>query len=267
LIDYCLEFGIECKEFEELYEKNYFYDKIALIVKGESSVYDFTVPGSSSFVANGLINHNSTYMRQIALISLMAQIGSFVPAKEADLCLVDRIFTRIGAMDDIFSGQSTFMMEMTETANILNNATDRGLIILDEIGRGTATFDGMSIAAAVAEYIHTKIKAKTLFATHYHEITQLADKHEGMKNLNVLVKEEGDHVIFLHRMVEGPADRSYGIQVGKLAGLPGEVIKRAKEVYSKLEMVESDLSKVKAKRATGKGKKSRPVDQEQVSLF
>ncbi|KPJ63772.1 DNA mismatch repair protein MutS, partial [candidate division WOR-1 bacterium DG_54_3] len=156
-----------------------------------------------SFVANGLINHNSTYMRQTALACLMAQIGSFVPAKEAELCLVDRIFTRIGAMDDIFAGQSTFMMEMTETANILHNATDKSLIILDEIGRGTSTFDGMSIAAAVAEYIHSKIKAKTLFATHYHEITQLADKHPGMKNLNVLVKEEGDHVTFLHRIADG----------------------------------------------------------------
>lgn len=211
----------------------------------------------------------STYMRQVALTSLIAQIGSFVPAKEAELCLVDRIFTRIGAMDDIFSGQSTFMMEMTETANILNNATEKSLIILDEIGRGTATFDGMSIAAAVAEYIHSKIKAKTLFATHYHEITQLAEKHPGMKNLNVLVKEEGDHVTFLHKIVEGTADKSYGIQVGKLAGLPAEVIKRAKEVYATLEMVESDLGKLKTQRSKGKTtiKRSKPEDQEQVSLF
>jgi DNA mismatch repair protein MutS len=212
----------------------------------------------------------STYMRQIALISLMAQIGSFVPAKEAKLCLVDRIFTRIGAMDDIFAGQSTFMMEMTETANILHNATEKSLIILDEIGRGTSTFDGMSIAAAVAEYIHSRIKAKTLFATHYHEITQLAEKHPGMKNLNVLVKEEGDHVTFLHRIVEGPADRSYGIQVAKLAGLPKEVVNRAKEVYNTLEMVESDLGKLKTKTArlsSSKSKKSKPGGQEQVSLF
>lgn len=206
----------------------------------------------------------STYMRQVALISLMAQIGSFVPAKEAQLCLVDRIFTRIGAMDDIFSGQSTFMMEMTETANILNNATDRSLIILDEIGRGTATFDGMSIAAAVAEYIHAKIKAKTLFATHYHEITQLADKHAGMKNLNVLIKEEGDHITFLHKIVEGPADRSYGIQVAKLAGLPKEVVKRAKEVYEKLEMVENDLGNV-PKRVSHSPKKK--TDKKQTTLF
>ncbi len=183
----------------------------------------------------------STYMRQVALTCLMAQIGSFVPAKQAEIGLIDRIFTRIGAMDDIFSGQSTFMMEMTETSNILNNATAKSLIILDEIGRGTATFDGMSIAAAVSEYIHNKIKAKTLFATHYHEITQLADKNPGMKNLHVLIKEEGDHVTFLHRIVDGTADKSYGIQVAKLAGLPKEVVERAKAVYNKLEMVENDL--------------------------
>lgn len=185
----------------------------------------------------------STFMRQVALISLMAQIGSFVPAKEANLCLVDRIFTRIGAMDDIFSGQSTFMLEMTETANILNNATDKSLVILDEIGRGTATFDGMSIAAAVAEYIHTKIKAKTLFATHYHEITQLADKHKAMKNINVAVKEDHDRITFLYKIKAGPADKSYGIQVARLAGLPAEVISRAKEVYETLEMVENDMGK------------------------
>ncbi len=215
----------------------------------------------------------STYMRQVALICLMAQIGSFVPAKEAKLCLIDRIFTRIGAMDDIFSGQSTFMMEMTETANILHSATERSLVILDEIGRGTATFDGMSIAAAVAEYIHARVKAKTLFATHYHEITQLADKHAGMKNLNVLVKEEGDHVTFLHRIAEGPADRSYGIQVAKLAGLPQEVVKRAKEVYSTLEMVENDLGKIKGKSLSTSLKKrqkargKREEGAKQASLF
>jgi len=207
----------------------------------------------------------STYMRQVALTSLMAQIGSFVPAKQAEVCLVDRIFTRIGAMDDIFSGQSTFMMEMTETANIVNNATGKSLIILDEIGRGTATFDGMSIAAAVAEYIHLKIKAKTLFATHYHEITQLADKHQGMKNLNVAVKSDGDHVTFLHKIVEGPADRSYGIQVGKLAGLPSEVIDRAKEVYSNLEMVENGLGNGERKR--NRKRKEEQDGELQVSLF
>jgi DNA mismatch repair protein MutS len=207
----------------------------------------------------------STYMRQAALICLMAQIGSFVPAKAAELSLIDRIFTRIGAMDDIYSGQSTFMVEMTETANILNNATAKSLIILDEIGRGTATFDGMSIAAAVAEYIHTKIKAKTLFATHYHEITQLADKHSGMKNINVTVREEGDKITFLHKIAGGPADRSYGIQVAKLAGLPEEVVRRSKEIYNTLAMVENDLGEVKSKKL--KVKKGNVESREQASLF
>ncbi|MGB9613111.1 MAG: DNA mismatch repair protein MutS [Candidatus Margulisiibacteriota bacterium] len=211
----------------------------------------------------------STYLRQVALICLLAQMGSFVPAQKAELCLLDRIFTRIGAMDDIYAGQSTFMVEMTETANILNNATEKSLILLDEIGRGTATFDGMSIAAAVAEFIHTKIKAKTMFATHYHEITQLADKYPGMKNLSVLVKEEGDHITFLHKVAEGPADKSYGIQVAKLAGLPKEVVERAKEIYNTLEMVENDLGK--AEKSKTKSKKSTikksSEEQLQASLF
>jgi len=202
----------------------------------------------------------STYMRQVCLICLMAQTGSFVPAQAAALPLIDRIFTRIGAMDDIYAGQSTFMVEMTETANIINNATLRSLIILDEIGRGTSTFDGMSIAASVAEFIHTKIKAYTLFATHYHEITQLADKHPGMKNLNTLVKKEGDKVIFLHRIVDGAADQSYGIEVAKLAGLPDEIVSRAKEIYGTLEMVESGVARTRS------GKKEKTA-REQMGLF
>jgi DNA mismatch repair protein MutS len=202
----------------------------------------------------------STYMRQVCLICLMAQAGSFVPAEKAALPLIDRVFTRIGAMDDIYAGQSTFMVEMTETANIINNATSRSLIILDEIGRGTSTFDGMSIAAAVAEFIHTKIKAFTLFATHYHEITQLAEKHPGMRNLNTLVKKEGDKVIFLHRIVEGAADQSYGIEVAKLAGLPDEIVSRAKEIYGTLEMVESGVARTRS------GRKERTA-KEQMGLF
>jgi len=194
----------------------------------------------------------STYMRQVALICIMAQIGSFVPANSATLPVIDRIFTRIGAMDDIYLGQSTFMVEMTETANILNNATSRSLIILDEIGRGTSTFDGMSIAAAVAEYIHKKINAFTLFATHYHEITQLASKHPGIKNYNTLVDKEGDNIVFLHKIVEGPTDQSYGIEVAKLAGLPEEVIGRAKEIYQTLEMVESGVAGTKKQKQAGK---------------
>ena len=180
----------------------------------------------------------STYMRQIALIVLMAQIGSFVPAKEARIGIVDRIFTRIGATDIITKGQSTFMVEMIETANILNNATKRSLILLDEIGRGTSTFDGISIAWAVVEYIAKNLKARTMFATHYHELTELALCLEGIKNMNVAVKEWGDEIIFLRRIEEGPADKSYGIQVARLAGLPDETIKRAKEVLSNLEKAE-----------------------------
>ncbi|MFA5104927.1 MAG: DNA mismatch repair protein MutS [Candidatus Margulisiibacteriota bacterium] len=183
----------------------------------------------------------STYMRQVALITLLAQIGSFVPASSAKVPVLDRIFTRVGAFDDLYAGQSTFMVEMLETANILNNATKDSLIVIDEIGRGTATFDGMSIAKAVAEHIHSKIGSKTLFATHYHELTNLPEKFKGIKNVNVSVKEEGDRIIFLHKIVDGPADKSYGIHVAKLAGLPGSVVTRAKEVYDTLEMVENKL--------------------------
>ncbi len=180
----------------------------------------------------------STYMRQVALIVLLAQTGSFVPAKEARIGIVDRIFTRIGASDVITKGQSTFMIEMIETANILNNATPKSLILLDEVGRGTSTFNGISIAWATAEYIAKNLKARTLFATHYHELTELALCLEGIKNLNVAVKEWGDEIIFLRRIEEGPADKSYGIQVARLAGLPDDVITRAKEVLSNLEKAE-----------------------------
>ncbi len=179
----------------------------------------------------------STYMRQTALISLMAQIGSFVPAKEADLCLVDRIFTRVGASDDLASGQSTFMVEMTEVANILHNATKDSLIILDEIGRGTSTFDGLSIAWSVVEHIadKKKIGAKTLFATHYHELTELEGKLSGVQNYYIAVKEEGDDIVFLRKIVKGGADRSYGIQVARLAGVPDEVLRRAREIADHME--------------------------------
>ncbi len=180
----------------------------------------------------------STYMRQVAMITLMAQMGGFVPAREAQVGLVDRIFTRVGASDFITRGQSTFMVEMNETANILNNATDRGLIILDEIGRGTSTFDGISIAWAVAEYIHTKLRARTLFATHYHELTELALTMDRVKNYTVAIKEWNDQIIFLRKVVEGGADKSYGIQVARLAGLPPAVIRRAKEVLANLEKAE-----------------------------
>ncbi len=165
----------------------------------------------------------STYLRQVALIALMAQIGSFVPAERAHIGLVDRIFTRVGAQDDIASGQSTFMVEMVETANILNHATPRSLLILDEVGRGTSTYDGLAIARSVVEYIHTRIGARTLFATHYHELTSMADQFERIHNVHVSVAEDGGTVVFLHRVVAGGADRSYGIHVARLAGLPAEV--------------------------------------------
>ncbi|HTP10936.1 MAG TPA: DNA mismatch repair protein MutS, partial [Anaerolineae bacterium] len=184
----------------------------------------------------------STYLRQVALIVLMAQIGSFVPADRARVGLVDRIFTRIGAQDDIATGQSTFMVEMVETANILHHATARSLIVLDEIGRGTSTYDGLSIAWAVVEYIHNhpRLRAKTLFATHYHELIQLADHLPHVRNYNVAVAEEGDRVVFLHHIVPGGADRSYGIHVAQLAGLPKPVIRRAEELLEELEQGQRD---------------------------
>jgi DNA mismatch repair protein MutS len=177
----------------------------------------------------------STYIRQVALIVLMAQLGSFVPAESAEIGLVDRIFTRVGANDDIGRGQSTFMVEMNETSNIVNNATERSLVILDEIGRGTSTFDGLSIAWSVAEFLDDKIKARTLFATHYHELTKLAAERKGVCNFNVAVREWNDQIIFLRKIVPGGADKSYGIQVARLAGLPREILDRAKEILSHLE--------------------------------
>ncbi|HHT65783.1 MAG TPA: DNA mismatch repair protein MutS [Clostridiales bacterium] len=191
----------------------------------------------------------STYMRQVALIVLMAQVGCFVPAKKADIGIVDRIFTRVGASDDLSSGQSTFMVEMSEVANILHNATSNSLLILDEIGRGTSTYDGLSIAYAVVEHIcqTPAIKAKTLFATHYHELTELEGQLPGARNYCIAVREKGDDIIFLRRIVRGGADKSFGIQVAKLAGLPEEVIQRAKRILKKLE--DSDINKHKNKSA------------------
>ncbi|MGI8431805.1 MAG: DNA mismatch repair protein MutS [Chthoniobacterales bacterium] len=177
----------------------------------------------------------STYIRQVALIVLLAQIGSFVPAASAEIGLVDRIFTRVGANDDLSRGQSTFMVEMNETANIVNNATERSLVILDEIGRGTSTFDGLSIAWSVAEFLHDKIKARTLFATHYHELTKLAEQRSGVANFNVAVREWNEQIIFLRKIIPGGADKSYGIQVARLAGLPREILDRAKDILAHLE--------------------------------
>ena len=212
----------------------------------------------------------STYMRQTALIVLMAQIGSFVPAAKANIGIVDRIFTRVGASDDLASGQSTFMVEMTEVANILRNATAKSLLILDEIGRGTSTFDGLAIAWAVIEHIsNTKLcGAKTLFATHYHELTELEGKIPGVNNYCIAVKEKGDDIVFLRKIVKGGADKSYGIQVAKLAGVPDSVISRAKELVE--ELSDADITAA-VKDLTAPKKKQKimydQVDMAQMSLF
>ena len=215
----------------------------------------------------------STYMRQTALIVLMAQIGSFVPARSADIGIVDRIFTRVGASDDLSSGQSTFMVEMNEVANILRNATVNSLLILDEIGRGTSTFDGLSIAWAVIEHISNRkiLGAKTLFATHYHELTELEDKMDNVNNYCIAVKEKGDDIVFLRKIIKGGADKSYGIQVAKLAGVPDMVIDRAKEIVEQLS--DNDIiEKVQNIAVNVKGEKRKEVkydevDLEQMSLF
>lgn len=184
----------------------------------------------------------STYIRQIALLVLMAQIGSFIPAKEAVIGTVDRIFTRVGASDELSRGQSTFMVEMNETANILNNATERSLIILDEVGRGTSTFDGVSIAWAITEYLYQHIRARTLFATHYHELTELALLFPGIKNFNIAVREWGEEIVFLRKIVEGGTDKSYGIHVARLAGIPKEIIQRARTILNNLEAATLDVN-------------------------
>lgn len=201
----------------------------------------------------------STYIRQVALIVLMAQMGSFVPAESAEVGLVDRIFTRVGASDDLARGQSTFMVEMNETANIINNATNRSLVILDEIGRGTSTFDGLSIAWSVAEFLYDKIQARSLFATHYHELTKLAEERKGVGNLNVAVREWNEQIIFLRKIIPGGADKSYGIQVARLAGLPKEVLDRAKEILAHLES--SNSAETKPKRRGKKSATSMPESQ------
>jgi DNA mismatch repair protein MutS len=204
----------------------------------------------------------STYLKQVALIVLLAQIGSYVPADSATIGIVDRIFTRIGAQEDLAAGQSTFMVEMVEAANILNNATPKSLIILDEIGRGTSTYDGLSIAWAVAEFIHNhpRLRAKTLFATHYHELVELAGFLPRVKNFNVAVAEEEGKVIFLRKVIPGGADKSYGIHVAQLAGLPASVVHRAEEVLAGLE---NSQPQPKQRKAVRPKKESPP----QLALF
>ncbi len=218
----------------------------------------------------------STYIRQVALLVLMGQMGSWVPARHAEIGITDRIFTRVGANDDLARGQSTFMVEMCETANIANNATARSLIILDEIGRGTSTFDGLSIAWSVAEYLHDVVKARTLFATHYHELTDLARTRSGVKNYNVAVREWNEQIIFLRKIVPGGADKSYGIQVARLAGLPQQIIARAKEILSNLEQHEltaegkptlAESPPLTPRPGKRKGSKAKGDPRPQLSLF
>ncbi len=271
---------------ELAHERNYCRPEVVdgdmlQIVEGRHPVIEALSLGER-FVPNDLLMDNSenqlliitgpnmagksTFMRQVALITLMAHMGSFVPAHEATIGVVDRIFTRVGASDNLSRGQSTFMVEMTESANILRNATPKSLIVLDEIGRGTSTFDGVSIAWSVAEFLHDHADhaAKTLFATHYHELTELAVTRNRIKNFNIAVKEWNDQIIFLRKIVPGGASHSYGIQVARLAGLPGEVIERAREILQNLETGEYGDGGI-PRIARRKGAKVTPSPQ--LSLF
>jgi len=243
---------------ETLEEAERFVPNDTCLDTGEQQLHILTGPNMAG---------KSTYIRQVALISILAQIGSYVPAASARLCLVDRVFTRVGASDDLARGRSTFMVEMQETANILNNATPRSLVILDEIGRGTSTYDGISIAWAVAEHLHNRpeSKAKTLFATHYHELTQLPETLSGAKNYSVAVRERGEQIVFLRKIVEGASDRSYGIQVARLAGLPDSVVTRAREILYGLEAGNHTAGQPQLVRP--KPRRNKEDDQDQLKLF
>jgi DNA mismatch repair protein MutS len=247
-------------------------DRLLEIVNGRHPVLEQRL--GSEFVANDVhfsaedslqlitgpnMAGKSTYIRQVALIALLAQVGSYVPAESATIGLVDRLFARIGASDELHSGQSTFMVEMTETANMLNNASDKSLVILDEIGRGTSTLDGLSLAWAIAEHIASELRCRTLFATHYHELTDLAQRYAGVRNLNVSVREWEDQVIFLHRIVEGGTDRSYGIHVARLAGVPKPVLERARQLLGELAVQHVGRPKI--------SKQRRVDDVNQLPLF
>ncbi len=241
---------------EQFVKDSYFVPNDALLDTAKNRLMLITGPNMAG---------KSTYMRQVALITVMAQIGSFVPAKEAHIGVVDKVFTRVGASDDLASGQSTFMLEMNEVSYILKNATRKSLIIYDEVGRGTSTFDGMSIARAIVEYTNSrKIGAKTLFATHYHELTVMEDEFEGIVNYNIAAKKRGDSITFLRKILRGSTDDSYGIEVAKLAGLPNEVIKRAREVLASVEAT----SRAVSESDTGgkKTKKTAPADDSLISI-
>ena len=280
----------DCKEELEIYyivtyglDENYDVKKLPDDIKSCIDSYDFKTLVDLKLRNSRPLNLSDTLTLSpfsmnflAALIVLMAQTGSFVPAESANICIVDRIFTRVGASDDLASGQSTFMVEMTEVANILRNATAKSLIILDEIGRGTSTFDGLSIAWAVVEYIaNTKILgAKTLFATHYHELTELEGTLDGVNNYCIAVKECGDDIVFLRKIIKGGADKSYGIQVAKLAGVPETVLSRAKELVA--ELSDADISQKakdiaqyskKLEKMNNQYKKINDLEDKQMSLF
>ena len=253
------------------------------IIAGRHPIVEKLIP-SGEYVKNNIVfddnkemiiltgpnmSGKSTYMKQVALIIIMAHMGSYVPANYAKIGLVDKIFTRIGASDDLLTGQSTFMLEMSEVANIVNSATDRSFIILDEIGRGTSTFDGISIATAITEYIHERIGAKTIFATHYHELTQLEDKLDRAENYRIEVKENDKEIVFLREIVKGGADKSYGIEVARLAGLPKEILDRSKSVLKNLEDRKQIIEKkLKGEQLIlfGTPQKEEPVEEDKNNL-
>jgi len=255
------------------------------IVDGRHPVIERLLPPGEKYIPNNVsadtddqqiliitgpnMSGKSSYLRQTGLIVLLAQIGSFVPAKKAIIGIVDKIFTRVGANDNIASGESTFLVEMHEAAHIVNTATKRSLILLDEIGRGTSTFDGISIAWSLTEYLHEKVGARTLFATHYHELNELADLFPRIKNYKVEVREYGDKVVFLHKVTPGFADHSYGIQVAQMAGLPEEVTERAKKILKSLEGSELSVhGDGRQEKGEGKKKQGRVVAPEvQMTLF
>jgi DNA mismatch repair protein MutS len=249
----------------ECFEENFIPNDISLDQRGSFII--LTGPNMSG---------KSTYLRQTALTCLMAQMGSFIPAKSAQLPILDRIFTRIGARDDLSSGKSTFLVEMSETATILNNATEDSLVILDEVGRGTSTYDGISIAWVVSEYLHNTIGAYTIFATHYNELTELANLYDGMKNLCVKVLEENKEVIFLHKVEEGISSKSYGVEVAKIAGLPKEVVERAHEVLDTITDEKNLEGKIRVlglkqmdeiKKKSRKSSKTKKRKTQQLSMF
>ncbi len=277
-------FSLATAAFENNYKRPEINDSVELnITGGRHPVVEQNLPPGEDFITNDVglnpakeqiwiitgpnMSGKSTFLRQTGLIVLMAQIGSFVPAEQASIGIVDRIFTRVGASDNLAIGESTFLVEMNETANILNNATRRSLVLLDEIGRGTSTFDGLSIAWAVAEYIHNheRLQTKTLFATHYHELTELALLYPRIKNYNVAVEEWEDQVVFLRKIVPGGTDNSYGIYVAQMAGLPASLIERAREILSNLEA--NELTPHSSKPRLARRHSGRNVDHNQMSLF